>query len=108
MNNSRGFTVVFLYRTGILTVKYRLRKSNKLIQIDWELPKHHRKSPLAAWLWLSLSMDFQEDLIRLDLDCVPSSFESIPSRKFNSHSFAVPRDSLVYFKEEPGRNNRFW
>lgn len=66
----------------------------------------HRET-IVAWLWLSLSMDFQEDLIRLDLDCVPSSFESIPTRKLNSHSFAVPRDSLVYFKEEPGRKNRF-
>ncbi|XP_066245603.1 kielin/chordin-like protein [Euwallacea similis] len=136
MNNSRGFTVVFLYRqqrnnlgtllslhspgrltpwfqltsnsrTGVLTLKYRLRNSNKLNQIDWSLPRHHRKSPLAAWIWLSLSMDFQEDLIRLDLDCAPSLFEPIPSRKTSHFQVGVPRDALVYFRQEPGRKKKF-
>ncbi|KAJ8960373.1 hypothetical protein NQ314_006063 [Rhamnusium bicolor] len=77
MNNPNGFTVVFLIRqqknnlgtllsvnspgrltpwfqltsnskTGTLTLKYRVQGSNKLRQIDWGLPKHHRKSPLAG------------------------------------------------------------
>lgn len=72
-----GFTVVFLYRqqknnlgtlisvnspgrltpwfqlmsnmkTGALTLKYRVESSPKLHQIDWRLPNHHRKSPLAG------------------------------------------------------------
>lgn len=136
MNNSRGFTVVFLYRQqknnlgtllslhspgrltpwfqltsnskiGVLTLKYRLRNSSKLNQIDWTLPKHHRKSPLAAWIWLSLSMDFQEDLIRLDLDCAPSSFEPVPSRNALHSHVGVPRDALVYFRQEPGRKKKF-
>lgn len=136
MNNTRGFSAVFLYRqqknnlgtlisvnspgrltpwfqltsnsrTGILTLKYRLQNSNKLNQIDWGLPKHHRKSPLAAWIWLSLSVDFQEDLIRLDLDCSPSSFETIPSRKAAHSRVGIPRDALVYFRQEPGRKKKF-
>lgn len=77
MNNPNGFTVVFLIRqqknnlgtlvsvnspgrltpwfqltsnskTGSLTLKYRVQGSNRLRQIDWGLPKHHRKSPLAG------------------------------------------------------------
>ncbi|CAG9761864.1 unnamed protein product [Ceutorhynchus assimilis] len=136
MNNTKGFTAIFLYRqqknnlgtllsvnspgrltpwfqltsnskTGILTLKYRLRSSNKLNQIDWGLPRHHRKSPLAAWIWLSVSMDFQEGLIRLDLDCTPSSFEGIPSKKGLHSTIGMPKEALVYFRQEPGRKKKF-
>ncbi|XP_050299675.1 kielin/chordin-like protein [Anthonomus grandis grandis] len=136
LNSSKGFTVVFLYRqqknnlgtlislnspgritpwfqltsnskTGILSLKYRLRKSNKLVQVDWGLPRHHKKSPLAAWVWLSLSIDYQEDLIRLDLDCIPSSFESIPGKNGSYSRIGVPQDALVYFRQEPGRKKKF-
>jgi hypothetical protein len=77
MNSPEGFTVVFLYRQqknnlgtlisvnspgrltpwfqlnsnskmGVLMLKYRMETSAKLRQMDWELPKHHRKSPLAG------------------------------------------------------------
>lgn len=77
MNSPEGFTVVFLYRQqknnlgtlisvnspgrltpwfqlnsnskmGLLMLKYRIKSSSKLRQMDWELPKHHRKSPLAG------------------------------------------------------------
>ncbi|KAL1509121.1 hypothetical protein ABEB36_003911 [Hypothenemus hampei] len=137
MNNPRGFTVVFLYRqqrhnlgtllslnspgrltpwflltsnlkTGILTLKYRLKNSNKMNQIDWNLLKSHRKSPLAAWHWLSLSMDFQDGLIRLDLDCSPSAFEPIPLKIHGEPvKIGFPKDALVYFHQEPGRKKKF-
>lgn len=52
-------------------------------------------------------MDFQEDLVRLDLDCAPSSFETIPSRKGSHSRVGVPKDALVYFRQEPGRKKKF-
>ncbi|XP_030745678.1 kielin/chordin-like protein [Sitophilus oryzae] len=136
INKSNGFTVVFLFRqqknnlgtlisinspgrltpwfqltsnskTGILSLKYRLRNSTKLNQKDWELPRHHRKSPMAAWTWMALTMDFQEDLIRLDLDCSPSKFESVLSRKGAPPKLAISNDALVYFRQEPGRKKKF-
>lgn len=88
MNNPNGFTVVFLIRqqknnlgtlvsvnspgrltpwfqltsnskTGSLTLKYRVQGSNRLRQIDWGLPKHHRKSPLAGqYKFLFISIFF--------------------------------------------------
>ncbi|CAH2001605.1 unnamed protein product [Acanthoscelides obtectus] len=83
MNNTNGFTVVFIMRqqknnlgtllsvnspgritpwfqltsnsrTGILSLKYRLDGSNKPRQLDWELPKHHGKSPLAVLATVSV------------------------------------------------------
>lgn len=77
MSNNKGFTVVFLYRqqknnlgtlisinspgrltpwfqitsnlkTGVLSLKYRTDGGSKVHQIDWRLPTHHRKSPLAG------------------------------------------------------------
>lgn len=77
MNAPYGFTVVFLYRqqknnlgtlisvnspgrltpwfqlvtnmrTGSLTLKYRVDTSPKLHLVEWRLPSHHRKSPLAG------------------------------------------------------------
>lgn len=42
------FQVISNSKTGILTVKYRLKGLNKIKQIDWGLPKHHRKSPMAG------------------------------------------------------------
>lgn len=52
-------------------------------------------------------MDFQEDLIRLDLDCAPSSFEPVPSRNSLHSHVGLPRDALVYFRQEPGRKKKF-
>lgn len=77
MSSASGFTVVFLYRqqknnlgtllsinspgrltpwfqlssnsrTGLLSLKYRINASSRLHQVDWNLPIHHRKSPLAG------------------------------------------------------------
>ncbi|KAJ8922717.1 hypothetical protein NQ315_007752 [Exocentrus adspersus] len=135
MNNPNGFTIVFLIRqqknnlgtlisvnspgrltpwfqlssnskTGTLTLKYRLQGSNRLRQVDWGLPKHHRKSPLAAWTWISVSVDFRTNTMRLDLDCHPSRFESItPGKEHERISF--PEEALVYFRQEPGRKKKF-
>ncbi|CAH1371316.1 hypothetical protein MTP99_012804 [Tenebrio molitor] len=135
MNSPEGFTVVFLYRQqknnlgtlisvnspgrltpwfqlnsnskmGVLMLKYRMETSAKLRQMDWELPKHHRKSPLAAWTWLSVSVDFTTGIVRLDLDCQPSRFESLTPGNDQSH-IRIPQDSLVYFRQEPGRKKKF-
>ncbi|XP_044748450.1 kielin/chordin-like protein [Coccinella septempunctata] len=135
INNFNGFTVVFVYRqqknnmgtllsvnspgrltpwfqlnsnskTGLISLKYKLNSSEKLRQIDWVSPRQQRKSPIAAWTWLSLSMDFNSDLVRLDLDCLPSRFESIKFR--NSYNgIDIPDDALVYFRQEPGRKKKF-
>lgn len=86
MNNPNGFTVVFLYRQqknnlgtllsvhppgrltpwfqltsnskmGLLTLKYRVENSPKIRQIEWDLPRHHRKAPLAGELfWKTLGI----------------------------------------------------
>uniref|UniRef100_A0A6P7G6K5 Kielin/chordin-like protein n=1 Tax=Diabrotica virgifera virgifera TaxID=50390 RepID=A0A6P7G6K5_DIAVI len=135
MNNPKGFTAIFLIRqqknnlgtlmsvnspgrlspwfqvisnsrVGVLTVKYRLKGMSKIKQIDWGLPKHHRKSPMAAWTWLSISFDPKDGIIRLDLDCDPSRFETIKQKK-HLGNFSVPFDSLVYFGQEPGRKKKF-
>lgn len=135
MNNPSGFTAIFLLRqqknnlgtlmsvnspgrltpwfqvisnskTGILTVKYRLKGLNKIKQIDWGLPKHHRKSPMAAWNWISISFDTKNGMIRLDLDCEPSRFENVKQRK-SLGQFGIPADSLVYFGQEPGRKKKY-
>lgn len=135
MSSASGFTVVFLYRqqknnlgtllsinspgrltpwfqissnsrTGFLTLKYKTNTSSRLHQIDWNLPLHHRKSPLAAWTWLSVTADFSTGTLRLDLDCQPSRFESLSSRNEESY-ISIPKDSLVYFRQEPGRKKKF-
>ncbi|XP_025831795.1 uncharacterized protein LOC108736684 [Agrilus planipennis] len=77
MSRPSGFTVIFLFRqqknnlgtlisinspgrltpwfqinsnlrTGVLTLKYKMNASSKLHQVDWPLPGHHRKTPLAG------------------------------------------------------------
>ena len=77
MSGPNGFTVIFLYRqqrnnlgtllsinspgritpwfqltsnlrTGVLSLKYKLGSSSKVRQIDWNLPSHHRKTPMAG------------------------------------------------------------
>lgn len=77
LNTRDGFTVAFLYRqqknnlgtlisinspgrltpwfqitssskSGTLNLRYRTQDSTKLKQIEWNLPKHHKKSPLAG------------------------------------------------------------
>lgn len=77
INNTNGFTLVFVVRqqknnlgtllsinspgrltpwlqlisnskTGMLGLKYKIPESKKLRQIDWSLPKHHRKSLMAG------------------------------------------------------------
>lgn len=135
MNDPKGFTAIFLIRqqknnmgtlmsvnspgrlspwfqvisnskTGTLSLKYRLKELSKIKQIDWGLPKHHKKSPLAVWTWLSISFDPKYGIIRLDLDCDPSRFETIKKKKF-SGNFNIPEDSLVYFGQEPGRKKKF-
>ncbi|XP_045479923.1 kielin/chordin-like protein [Harmonia axyridis] len=135
INNSNGFTAVFVYRqqknnlgtllsvnspgrltpwfqltsnskTGLISLKYKLNSSEKLRQMDWVSPRQQRKSPIAAWTWLALTMDFNSDLVRLDLDCLPSIFESIKFR--NKYSgINIPDDALVYFRQEPGRKKKF-
>ncbi|KAF7276484.1 hypothetical protein GWI33_010255 [Rhynchophorus ferrugineus] len=52
-------------------------------------------------------MDLQEDLIRLDLDCSPSKFETVSSRKGVHPKLAIAPDALVYFRQEPGRKKKF-
>ncbi|KAL3265368.1 hypothetical protein HHI36_009575 [Cryptolaemus montrouzieri] len=135
MNNSKGFTAVFLFRqqknnlgtlisvnspgrltpwfqlttnskTGLISLKYRLNSSTKLRLMEWILPRQQRKSPIAAWTWLSLSMDYESDLVRLDLDCLPSRFESVGLTSEQT-KIAIPADSLVYFRQEPGRKKKF-
>lgn len=83
LNGRDGFTVVFLYRqqknnlgtlisvnspgrltpwfqitsnlrTGILGLKYRTDAGAKSHQIDWILPNHHRKAPLAGKCYVLL------------------------------------------------------
>ncbi|CAG9854003.1 unnamed protein product [Phyllotreta striolata] len=100
------FQVISNSKTGVLTLKYRWKGFNKIRQIDWGLPKHHRKSPMAAWTWLSISFDTKHGMIRLDLDCDPSAFEIIKQRK-TLEKFTVPNDSLVYFSQEPGRKKKY-
>ncbi|XP_023023164.1 kielin/chordin-like protein [Leptinotarsa decemlineata] len=135
MNDPKGFTGIFLMRqqknnlgtllsvnspgrltpwfqltsnskTGTLSLKYRLKRSNKLRQIDWNLPKHHRKSPVAAWTWLSFSVDSAAGVIRMDLDCNPSEFELLKPGK-SKGKLNIPADSLVYFGQEPGRKKKY-
>ncbi|KAG5878720.1 hypothetical protein JTB14_032833 [Gonioctena quinquepunctata] len=135
MNDPRGFTGIFLIRqqknnlgtlmsvnspgrltpwfqltsnsrNGILTLKYRLKRSNKLRQLEWSLPKHHRKTPVAAWTWLSISFDSHTGIVRVDLDCNPSRFEPLKPGKAHGE-INVPSDSLVYFGQEPGRKKKF-
>ncbi|XP_057654712.1 kielin/chordin-like protein [Diorhabda carinulata] len=135
MNDPEGFTAIFLIRqqknnvgtlmsvnspgrlnpwfqiisnskTGTLSLKYRLKEVSKIKQIDWGLPKHHRRSPLAAWTWLSISFNPKYGIIRLDLDCDPSRFETIKKKNFTG-TFNIPEDSLVYFGQEPGRKKKF-
>lgn len=77
INNTNGFTIVFVMRqqknnlgallsinspgrltpwlqvssnskTGLLSLKYKALESKKLRQIEWNLPKHHRKSLMAG------------------------------------------------------------
>ncbi|KRT86415.1 hypothetical protein AMK59_1096, partial [Oryctes borbonicus] len=135
MSSPTGFTVIFLYRqqknnlgtlisvnspgritpwfqltsnlkTGILSLKYKLNSGSKLHQVDWSLPSHHRKAPMAAWIWLSVSVDFSTGTLRLDLDCQPSRFESLASKNEDFH-ISIPKESLVYFRQEPGRKKKF-
>jgi len=135
MSSRHGFTAVFLYRqqknnlgtlisvnspgrltpsfqvnsnmkTNMLTFKYILSGSPKLHQIDWKLPTYHKKSPLAGWIWVSLSIDYDLATVRLDLDCEPSRFESLSVRKAKAR-ISVPQDSLVYLRQEPGRKKKF-
>ncbi|XP_060531097.1 kielin/chordin-like protein [Cylas formicarius] len=135
-NVSNGFTVVFLYRqqrnnvgtllsvnspgrltpwfqlvsnsrTGTLLLKYRLENSNKPRQIEWSLPRHHKKSPLAAWIWTSVSVDYSDGVVRLDVDCAPSVFEMISSENSKEDKIGIPTDALVYFRQEPGRKKKF-
>nr|CAH7748000.1 unnamed protein product [Callosobruchus chinensis] len=136
MNNTNGFTVVFVIRqqksnlgtllsvnspgritpwfqltsnsrTGILSLKYRIDGSNKPRQLDWELPKHHRKSPLAAWKWISVSVDFRTGFIRFDMDCQPSRFDHLDPNGKEDSRITIPQEALVYFRQEPGRKKIF-
>lgn len=61
---------------------------------------------MAAWIWLALSVDFNMGLVRLDLDCLPSKFESLTFNEEHS-KINIPKDSLVYFRQEPGRKKKF-
>ncbi|XP_025831794.1 kielin/chordin-like protein [Agrilus planipennis] len=135
MSRPSGFTVIFLFRqqknnlgtlisinspgrltpwfqinsnlrTGVLTLKYKMNASSKLHQVDWPLPGHHRKTPLAAWTWMSLSADYYSGTLRLDLDCLPSKFHQLASKTENAF-ISIPGDSLVYFRQEPGRKKKF-
>lgn len=125
------FQITSNSKLGILSVKYRIggtsgTTTNKIWQIEWPLLTKHRKiSPMAAWIWLSVTVDFKRDLIRLDVDCLPSRFESLTQiirkksakmeRKmqenaremFTSNLFHIPKDALVYFQQEPGRKKIF-
>lgn len=121
-------------KTNMLTLKYRADDSNsgagRLHQVDWSLPSHHRKSPLAAWIWMSLSVDVPSSTLRLDLDCLPSRFEGLLRGNNNNNQatnpnnsrqqqgavtvsnvrqskIGFPGDSLVYFRQEPGRKKKF-
>ncbi|XP_022899940.1 kielin/chordin-like protein [Onthophagus taurus] len=134
LSSSTGFTVIFLYRqqknnlgtlisvnspgriipwfqlssnmkTGTLSLKYKVNLGDKLRQIDWILPVHHRKAPMAAWIWLSVSVDFSTGTIRLDLDCQPSRFESLT--RADGAKITLPDDAIVYFRQEPGRKKKF-
>ncbi|XP_065158286.1 kielin/chordin-like protein [Atheta coriaria] len=131
-----GFTVLFLYRqqknnlgtlisvnspgkltpwfqinsnlkTNTLTVRYILVGTHNLRQIDFKLPKQfHRKSSLAAWLWVGFTFDFKTGTVRLDLDCLPSQFELLNSKRKHQR-ITLTSDSLVYFRQEPGRKKKF-
>ncbi|CAH0560116.1 unnamed protein product [Brassicogethes aeneus] len=135
LNSKEGFTVLFLYRqqknnlgtlisinapgrltpwfqlnsnskSGNLNLRYRTLDSLKLRQVEINLPKHHKKSPMAAWLWLSLSVDYKTSILRLDIDCQPSRYESLSSKNSKTR-ISIPKDSLVYFRQEPGRKKKF-
>lgn len=136
MSKPSGFTVIFLYRqqksnlgtlisinspgrltpwfqlcsnsrTGLLSLKYRINASSKLHQTDWNLPVHHRKSPMAAWTWISLTADYSTNTLRLDIDCQRSQYESLGSHNEDASNISIPQDSLVYFRQEPGRKKKF-
>lgn len=53
---------------------------------------------------MSMSVDFTTGTLRLDLDCLPSRFESLTQGKGRIN---IPKDSLVYFRQEPGRKKKF-
>lgn len=55
---------------------------------------------------MSVTADFSTGTLRLDLDCQPSRFESLSSRNEESY-ISIPKDSLVYFRQEPGRKKKF-
>lgn len=109
------FQVISNMRTGNLILRYRLSARGKLHQISWPLTSHHRKSwPLAAWTWLSVSADYNSSTLRLDVDCLPSRFEHLAVGEDTSSNsnqtpsrISVPQDSLVYFRQEPGRKKKF-
>lgn len=77
INNTTGFTLIFVIRqqknnlgtllsvnspgrltpwlqlianskTGVMGLKYKLQESKKIRQLEWSLPKHHRKSLMAG------------------------------------------------------------
>lgn len=102
------FQVISNMRTGNLILRYRLSSRGKLHQTSWPLTSHHRKSwPLAAWTWLSVSADYNSSTLRLDVDCLPSRFEHLSSSTSEPGRISVPQDSLVYFRQEPGRKKKF-
>lgn len=55
---------------------------------------------------MSLSADPKTGIIRLDLDCLPSRFDSLPTG-FEQDRIGIPQDALVYFLQEPGRKKKF-
>lgn len=103
------FQIISNMRTGNLILRYRLSSSGKLHQTSWPLTSHHRKSwPLAAWTWLSVIADYNTSTLRLDVDCLPSRFEHLNGKETNLYDrIGVPQDSLVYFRQEPGRKKKF-
>lgn len=63
---------------------------------------------------MAVSADFSTGTLWLDLDCQPSKFDTIgvsaPHKgkpKKNEARISIPRNALVYFRQEPGRKKKF-
>ncbi|KAJ8982361.1 hypothetical protein NQ317_013112 [Molorchus minor] len=60
----------------------------------------------VAWTWLSVSIDYRADIVRMDLDCHPSLFDTLTLSTIHRR-ISIPEDALVYFRQEPGRKKKF-
>lgn len=62
---------------------------------------------VSAWTWIEISVDYRNGLVRLDLDCNPSKFDSISFPGTQNKRVKIPEEAIVYFGQEPGRKKKY-